>query len=147
MTLAPFHPFAMEYTADPRPYFAEFHERDELFEHAEFGAWFAHDYDAVRTFCDHPRMTRRPGAIPSFEAGAAERLARWPITESGMSGAGMQDTDDDDRLVLRTLLAQDFRPGMIRRMTSTVRDVVAKHCAPLQWERDWTSSISFRAFL
>jgi len=136
MTRVPFHPFAMEYTADPRPYFAEFHESGELFEHSEFGAWFAHDYDSVRTFCDHPRMSRRPGAIPSFEAGAAERLERWPITESGMSGAGMQTTEADDRLVLRKLLAQDFRPGMIRRMTSTVRDVVAKHCAPLQWERD-----------
>jgi cytochrome P450 len=136
MPLAPFHPFAMEYTADPRPYFAEFHASGQLFEHAEFGAWFAHEYDAVRSFCDHPQMSRRPGAIPSFEAGAAERLARWPITESGMSGAGIQDVEADDQMVLRKLLASDFRPGTIRKMTATVRDVVAKHCAPLQWERD-----------
>jgi cytochrome P450 len=69
MTRAPFHPFAMGYTADPRPYFAEFHANGQLFEHAEFGAWFAHDYDAVRSFCDHPQMTRRPGAIPSLDPG------------------------------------------------------------------------------
>jgi cytochrome P450 len=135
MTSTPFHPFSMEYTADPRPYFDEFHAHRRLVEHEEFGAWFAHDYEAVRAFCDHPRISRRPGSIPSFAEGAAERLERWPITERGMSGERSQNDESEDRMVLRKLLASDFRPGMIRKMTATVRDVVAKHCAPLQSEK------------
>ena len=60
MTLPPFHPFSLEYTANPKPYFARFHADGRLFEHEEFGAWFAHDYESVRAFCDHPQMSRRP---------------------------------------------------------------------------------------
>lgn len=136
MSLVPFHPFSMEYTADPRPYFKMFHAQGGLFHHEEFGAYAAHDYETVRAFCDHPQLTRRPGSIPSFEEGAAERLARWPITEAAMTGLGQEErTEAEDRVVLRKLLAPDFRPRMIKKMESTVKDVVAKQCAPLQSER------------
>jgi cytochrome P450 len=136
MTLAPFHPFSLEYTANPQPYFAEFHSHGRLVEHEEFGAWFAHDYETVRAFCDHPQMSRRPRMIPSLAEGAAERLERWPLIESGMGAQGNQDGESNDQLVLRKVLAPDFRPGTIRKMRATVRDVVAKHCAPLQWEKE-----------
>ena len=137
MSLVPFHPFSMEYTSDPRPYFDRFHAQAPLHHHEEFGAWFAHDYETVRAFCDHPQTTRRLGQIPSFEAGAAERLARWPITEASMTGVGAEETTEaEDRLVLRKLLAPDFRPRSIKKMTATVQDVVSKQCAPLQSASD-----------
>jgi len=137
MTLPPFHPFSLEYTANPKPYFAKFHADDQLFEHEEFGAWFAHDYDAVRAFCDHPQMSRRPRISSDPGEDMEERQARWPILEMGMmSGAASPTEDYNDQLVLRQVLAPDFRPGTIRKMAATVRDVVAKHCAPIQWEKE-----------
>ena len=135
MTLPPFHPFSIEYTANPKPYFARFHADGRLFEHEEFGAWFAHDYESVRAFCDHPQMSRRPSVSNVSEEEAEERLARWPILEARMTGgAAPQDEEYNDQLVLRKVLAPDFRPGSIRKMAAMVRDVVAKHLAPIQSE-------------
>ena len=135
MTLPPFHPFSLEYTANPKPYFARFHADGRLFEHEEFGAWFAHDYESVRAFCDHPQMSRRPSVSNVSEEEAEARLARWPILEARMTGGSApQDEEYNDQLVLRKVLAPDFRPGTIRKMTATVRDVVAKHLAPIQSE-------------
>ena len=135
MTLPPFHPFSLEYTANPKPYFAQFHADGRLFEHEEFGAWFAHDYESVRAFCDHPQMSRRPSVSNVSEEEAEARLARWPILEARMTGGSApQDEEYNDQLVLRKVLAPDFRPGTIRKMTATVRDVVAKHLAPIQSE-------------
>jgi cytochrome P450 len=37
---------------------------------------------------------------------------------------------------MRELLAPDFKPAMIRKMSATVQDVVEKICAPLASERD-----------
>ncbi len=137
MTLPPFHPFSLEYTANPRPYFRQFHAEGRLLEHEEFGAWFAHDYESVRAFCDHPLMSRRPRIESESDEDREARLARWPILEARMTGESAgQDEEYKDQLVLRQVLAPDFRPGAIRRMTATVRDVVAKHCAPIQWEKE-----------
>ncbi|MCR9095095.1 MAG: cytochrome P450 [bacterium] len=135
MTLPPFHPFSLEYTANPKPYFAHFHADGRLFEHEAFGAWFAHDYESVRAFCDHPQMSRRPSVEHVSEEEAEARLARWPILEARMTGGSApQDEEYNDQLVLRKVLAPDFRPGTIRKMAATVRDVVAKHLAPIQSE-------------
>lgn len=138
MTLPPFHPFSLEYTANPKPYFKQFHADGKLLELEEFGAWFAHDYESVRAFCDHPQMSRRPSPAQIPEEERAARQARWPILEARMTGgeAAPQDEEYNDQLVLRQVLAPDFRPGTIRKMTATVRDVVAKHCAPIQWEEE-----------
>lgn len=136
MALPPFHPFSLEYTANPKPYFAEFHASGELFHHEEFGAWFAHDYESVRAFADHPQMSRRPTAASNNTASEEvlrERQERWPILEARMMGGETQNSEEyNDQLVLRQVLAPDFRPGTIRKMAATVRDVVAKHCAPIQ---------------
>lgn len=133
MSLPPFHPFSLDYTANPKPYFAKFHADGRLIEHEEFGAWFAHDYDAVRAFCDHPQMSRRPSLATASEDEAQARQERWPILEARMTGGSAQsDEEFNDQLVLRQVLAPDFRPGTIRKMSATVRDVVAKHCAPIQ---------------
>jgi cytochrome P450 len=138
MTLPPFHPFSLDYTANPKPYFAQFHADGRLLEHEEFGAWFAHDYESVRAFCDHPQMSRRPRIEPGPEEDMEARLARWPILDARMMGGttAPQDEEYNDQLVLRQVLAPDFRPGTIRKMAATVRDVVAKHCAPVQWEKE-----------
>ena len=138
MTLPPFHPFSLEYTANPKPYFAQFHADGRLFEHEEFGAWFAHDYESVRAFCDHPQMSRRPAlASPLADDELEARQERWPILEARMTGnAAPREDEYNDQLVLRKVLAPDFRPGTIRKMTATVRDVVAKHCAPIQSEKE-----------
>ncbi len=137
MTLPPFHPFSLEYTANPKPYFAQFHKDGRLYEHEEFGAWFAHDYESVRAFCDHPQMSRRPTVDAGLEKDLEAGQARWPILDASMTGgAAPQDEEYNDQLVLRKVLAPDFRPGTIRKMTATVRDAVAKHCAPIQWENE-----------
>ncbi|MBJ18511.1 MAG: cytochrome P450 [bacterium] len=137
MTLPPFHPFSLEYTANPKPYFAQFHAEGRLVEHEEFGAWFAHDYDAVRALCDHPQMSRRPSVTQYSEEEMEARLARWPILDARMSGGPPpEDEEYNDQLVLRKVLAPDFRPGTIRKLAATIRDVVAKHCAPIQWEQE-----------
>ena len=137
MTLPAFHPFSLDYTANPKPYFAQFHADGRLLEHEEFGAWFAHDYESVRAFCDHPQMSRRPRVEPGPDEDMEARLARWPILDARMTGgATPQDGEYNDQLVLRQVLAPDFRPGSIRKMAATVRDVVAKHCAPVQWEEE-----------
>lgn len=139
MTLTPFHPFSLEYTANPKPYFARFHADGRLFRHEEFGAWFAHDYEAVRAFCDHPQMSRRPSVETADDEEAEARRARWPILEARMGSAAARNDpgqEFNDQLVLRKVLTPDFRPGSIRKLTATVRDVVAKHCAPIQWEQE-----------
>jgi cytochrome P450 len=136
-TLPPFHPFSLDYTANPKPYFARFHAEGGVFEHEEFGAWFAHDYDAVRAFCDHPQMSRRPSLGAANDDAAKARQERWPILEARMTGGAAQNDEEfNDQLVLRQVLAPDFRPGTIRKMAATVRDVVAKHLAPIQWEKE-----------
>ena len=135
MSLPPFHPFSLEYTANPKPYFAKFHDYGRVVHYEEFGAWFAHDYESVRAFCDHPQMSRRPSPNLHSEEEAAARLARWPILEARMTGgAAEQDEEFNDQLVLRKVLAPDFRPGTIRKRVAMIRDVVAKNCAPVQWE-------------
>jgi cytochrome P450 len=133
MTSAPFHPFSLEYTADPRPIFEAAHRDRALTHHEEFGAWFAHGYEEVRAFCDHPRMARRLGTIPAYAEGEAERLARWPITESSL--IARSDDLSEKQTVMRKLLSSHVRPRAIGRMRSMVREVVSQHCAPLRSER------------
>lgn len=135
MTLPPFHPFSLDYTADPRPFFAEFHRHGRLVFVPEMNAVAVHAYDAVRAFCDHPQLSRNPAdaGIGNPEQDAA-RLERWPTLESQMKPTAPGDPQGLARM--RELLAPDFKPAMIRKMAATVKDVVEKVCAPLAWERD-----------
>ena len=113
MSLAPFHPFSLEYTADPRPWFAEFHRDNRLVFVPEMRAVAVHGYDAVRAFCDHPQMSRNPAdAGIDDSADAARRLARWPTLESQMRKTVAGDPQGLSRM--RELLAPDFKPAMIR---------------------------------
>ena len=135
MSLAPFHPFALDYTADPRPYFAEFHKTNELVFVEDINAVAVHGYDAVRAFCDHPSLARNPAQAKTYDAETkAARIARWPMIEGSMTEDPLRG--EQGMSLTRELLAPDFRPGMIRKMESTVHDVVAKVCAPLQFERE-----------
>lgn len=135
MTLAPFHPFSLEYTANPRAYFAGFHRDNRLVFIPEMNAVAVHGYDAVRAFCDHPQMSRNPAdAGMDDPVAAAKRLERWPTLENQMRKTVAGDTQGLARM--RELLAPDFKPAMIRKMAATVTDVVDKLCAPLQWERE-----------
>ncbi|MFK7894639.1 MAG: cytochrome P450 [Myxococcota bacterium] len=137
MSLPPFHPFSLEYTSNPKPYFEQFHADGRLFEHKEFGAWFAHDYESVRAFCDHPQMSRRPSLAKVEDEESKARQERWPILEARMTGGPQQNEEEyNDQLVLRQVLAPDFRPGSIRKMADTVRDVIEKHCAPIKTEKE-----------
>ncbi len=135
MSLPPFHPFALDYTADPRPYFAEFHKTNELVFIEDMNAVAVHGYDAVRAFCDHPSLSRNPAQAMTYDAETkAARVKRWPMIEGAMTADPLRGTEGMS--LTRELLAPDFRPGMIRKMSSTVQDVVAKVCAPLQFERE-----------
>ncbi|MEZ4331307.1 MAG: cytochrome P450 [Myxococcota bacterium] len=135
MTLPPFHPFSLEYTANPRPWFAAFHRDGRFAFVPEMNAVAVHAYDAVRAFCDHPQMSRNPAdaGIENPEQDAA-RMARWPTLESQMKRTVAGDPQGLARM--RELLAPDFKPAMIRKMAATVKDVVEKVCAPLAWERE-----------
>ena len=135
MSLPSHHPFSLEYTADPRPTFSEIHKDNRFLPIEDLGAVAIHGYDAVRAFCDHPLMTRNP-ADAGFgdKAVMAERAKRWPVLESSMSVAPGKGAERAN--LLRELLAPDFRPGMIRKMATTVQEVVASVCAPLRSESD-----------
>src|SRR5690606_4684242 len=135
MSLPPFHPFSPEYTANPRPYFAELHRHGRFVFVPEMNAVAVHAYDAVRAFCDHPQMSRNPAdaGIEDPEQDAA-RMARWPTLQSQMKRSVAGDPQGLARM--RELLAPDFKPAMIRKMSTTVQDVVEKVCAPLAWERE-----------
>ena len=135
MTLTPFHPVSLEYTANPRPWFAEFHRDNRLVFIEDFGAVAVHGYEAVRAFCDHPQLSRNPADAGIEDADqVAQRMARWPTLEGQMRRAVAGDQQGLARM--RELLAPDFKPAMIRKMAATVKDVVEKICAPLQWERE-----------
>ena len=135
MTLAPFHPFSLEYTATPKPYFAEFHRDNRLVFVPEMNAVAVHGYEAVRSFCDHPRMSRNPADAGLVDpAQDAYRMERWPTLEGQMRRTIAGDQRGLARM--REMLAPDFKPAMIRKMASTVQDVVAKVCAPLAFERE-----------
>jgi cytochrome P450 len=127
-------PFSLGYTAHPQPLFAALQRDGRLLQHEALGSWFAHGYDAVKAFCNHPQMGARMDLVPGFTEGREERMARWPITEASRIRAGTEDLSKHSRR--RQLLAPDFKPTMIRAMSATVRDVVAKHCAPLQTETE-----------
>lgn len=135
MTLPDHHPFSLEYTANPRPVFARAHADDRFIDLPEMNAVLVHGYDAVRSFCDHPLMSRNPiDAGFGDEASLRARRERWPTLEASMTDTGLQREDGTN--LIRQLLAPDFRPGMIRKMADTVREVVETVCAPLQHERD-----------
>jgi cytochrome P450 len=135
MTLPPFHPFSLDYTANPKPYFSEFHRDNRLVFVPEMNAVAVHGYDAVRAFCDHPRMSRNPadaGLVDPAQDDA--RMARWPTLESQMRRTVAGDQQGLARM--REMLAPDFKPAMIRKMASTVKSVVDEVCAPLATERE-----------
>ncbi len=132
MVAPDFDPFSLEYTADPRPFFAEFQRERPLFFHEPLGSWFAHGYDEVKAFLTHPAMGTRIDLVPGYAEGAEARMERWPITETSRNRWTFQDEAKHSRL--RKLLAPDFKPAMIRRMAATVEDVVRKRCAALQSE-------------
>ena len=135
MTLPDHHPFSLAYTANPRPVFARAHADDRFIDLPEMNAVLVHGYDAVRSFCDHPLMSRNPiDAGFGDEASLRARRERWPTLEASMTDTGLQREDGTN--LIRQLLAPDFRPGMIRRMADTVSEVVETVCAPLQHERD-----------
>ncbi|MEZ4354382.1 MAG: cytochrome P450 [Myxococcota bacterium] len=135
MSLPPFHPFSLDYTADPRPWFREAHRDNRILEVPELGAVAVHGYEAVRSFCDHPQMSRNPLHAATYDADrAAERLERWPLLEGSLT-SGLERGEEGLSL-MRELLAPDFRPAMIRKMAATVQDVVAKVLAPIQFERE-----------
>jgi cytochrome P450 len=135
MSLPSHHPFSLEYTSNPRPFFSEVHKDNRFVHIDDLGAVAVHGYDAVRAFCDHPQMTRNPAdAGIGDEAAMALRAERWPTLESSMLAARGQGSDGSN--LLRDLLAPDFRPGMIRKMATTVDEVVSQVCAPLRTESD-----------
>lgn len=140
MSLPSHHPFSLEYTADPRPVFADLHRDNRFLPIEDLGAVAIHGYDAVRAFCDHPQMTRNPAEAGLGDPAAmAERAARWPTLESSMTGAAAEAasrTGPERSNLIRELLAPDFRPGMIRKMATTVEEVVESICAPLKTEGD-----------
>lgn len=134
MSSPEFDPFSLEYTAEPQRIFAELQRERPLLHHEALGSWFAHGYDEVKAFCSHPQMGARLDLVPGFDEGEEARLERWPVTEASRIRAGTEDVSRHSRR--RQLLAPDFKPAMIRAMSATVHDVVAKHCAPLQTERE-----------
>ena len=71
MSLPPFHPFSLDYTADPRPWFREAHRDNRILEVPELGAVAVHGYEAVRSFCDHPQMSRNPLHAATYDADRA----------------------------------------------------------------------------
>lgn len=129
-----FDPFSVEYTADPRPLFAQFHAKAPLIYHEGLNSWFAHGYEEVKTIFNDARFGSNMELIPGFLDESEERMRRWPVTESAHRNSTF--SDDKGHMRLRKLLAPDFKPSMIRKMNATVKDVVAKECAPLQFERE-----------
>lgn len=137
MSLPSHHPFSLEYTSDPRPTFAELHRDNRFLPLPDLGAVAIHGYDAVRAFCDHPLMTRNPAEAGLGDPAAkALRAERWPTLEGAMTAAPEASAGQERANLIRELLAPDFRPGMIRKMATTVEEVVSTVCAPLQTERD-----------
>jgi len=135
MTLPPFHPFSLDYTANPKPYFAEFHRDNRLVFVPEMNAVAVHGYDAVRAFCDHPQMSRNPADAGLVDPAQDDyRMGRWPTLESQMRRTVAGDQQGLARM--REMLAPDFKPAMIRKMASTVKSVVDEVCAPLATERE-----------
>jgi cytochrome P450 len=134
MAAIEFDPFSVEYTADPRPLFREFHRTAPLMKHEALGSWFAHGYEEVKTIFNDDRFGMQMALVPGYVEESAERMRRWPVTETARASSTFTDGEGHTRL--RKLLAPDFKPSMIRKMSSTISDVVAKQCAPLQYERE-----------
>jgi len=135
MSLPSHHPFSLEYTADPRPIFASIHEDNRFVPVEDMNAVLVHGYDAVRAFCDHPAMSRNPiDAGLGDDAASKVRAERWPTLEHSMTSASLAREDGGN--LIRELLAPDFRPGMIRKMSDTVNEVVETVCSPLKSESD-----------
>ncbi|MBJ22628.1 MAG: cytochrome P450 [bacterium] len=135
MSLPSHHPFTLEYTSNPQPVFADIHTDNRFLPLEDLGAVAVHGYDAVRAFCDHPLMTRNFAESGVVDKQAmAERAERWPTLENSLSTGEGEETKRAN--LLRVLLAQDFRPRMIRKMATTVSEVVSKVCAPLRSESD-----------
>jgi len=135
MSLSPQHPFSLEYTSDPRSTFADVHKDNRFLKFEDLNAVAVHGYDAVRSFCDHPQMTRNFADTGFVDpTAAAARAERWPTLESSMTAAPGEGTERAN--LIRELLAPDFRPGMINRMATTVDEVVSQVCAPLRTEGD-----------
>jgi len=136
MSLPSHHPFSLEYTADPRPVFERAHAGEDFIEVPEMQAYLVHGYEAVRLLCDHPSVSRNP-----MDAGFGtaeeqqQRMERWPTLESAALQMVGDDSSTANSLLLRELLAPDFRPAMIRKMDETVHEVVEQVCAPLRSER------------
>jgi cytochrome P450 PksS len=129
-----FNPISLDYTANPKPYFAEYHRERPLFHDETFNTWVAHGYEEVRGFLGHPDMGTRVELMEGFEEESARRLERWPVTEGARRESGFGEPEKHARM--RRILGVDLKPSMVRKMAATVEDVVAKHCAPLQSERE-----------
>lgn len=137
MSLPSHHPFSPEYTANPRATFAEVHKDNRFLHIEDMNAYCVHGYDAVRAFCDHPLMSRNPAdAGFSDPEAAAVRAERWPTLETSMLSIPKPVAGADQANLIRDLLAPDFRPGTIRKMSDTVHEVVESVCAPLRTESD-----------
>lgn len=129
-----FDPFSLEYTADPRPLFAEFHAHAPLVRHEELGSWFAHGYEEVKTIFSDSRFGGEMDLVPGYREEAEERMRRWPVIEKAYNNSGFRGGEGHVRL--RKLLSPDFKPAIMRKMASTVKDVVAKQFASIQFERE-----------
>ena len=134
MSSVAFDPFSLEYTADPRPLFAEFHAHAPLVRHEELGSWFAHGYEEVKAIFSDTRFGGEMDLIPGYREEAEERMRRWPVIEKAFNNSSFRGGEGHVRL--RKLLSPDFKPAMMRKMASTVKDVVAKQFAPIQFERE-----------
>ena len=134
MSSIAFDPFSLEYTADPRPLFAEFHAHAPLMRHAELGSWFAHGYEEVKAIFSDTRFGGEMDLVPGYREEAEERMRRWPVIERAYNNSSFRGGEGHVRL--RKLLSPDFKPAMMRKMASTVKDVVAKQLAPIQFERE-----------
>ena len=134
MSSVAFDPFSLEYTADPRPLFAEFHAHAPLVRHEELGSWFAHGYDEVKAIFADTRFGGEMDLIPGYQEEAEERMRRWPVIEKAFNNSSFRGGEGHVRL--RKVLSPDFKPAMMRKMASTVKDVVAKQFAPIQFERE-----------
>ena len=134
MSSIAFDPFSLEYTAEPRPLFAEFHAHAPLMHHAALGSWFAHGYDEVKAIFSDTRFGGDMDLVPGYREEAEERMRRWPVIENAYNNSSFGGGEGHVRL--RKLLAPDFKPAMMRKMASTVSDVVAKKFAPIQFERE-----------
>lgn len=134
MSSISFDPFSLEYTADPRPLFAKFHAHAPLVRHEELGSWFAHGYEEVKAIFADARFGGEMELVSGYREEAEERRRRWPVTEKAHNESSFRGGEGHSRL--RKLLAPDFKPAMMRKMASTVADVVAKQFAPIEFERE-----------